>query len=141
MNDFNNAELLAGLLKRADSGEHSRFEYIRSIKAYFAARTARSAVKKLVANFARSEDKLFKEHCTCVMKGDLSAERLLASVEVGNAALFFQEEYEILDSMIQEYHAYLTAGHLFYSLNFGYREFKDLWDHRKPKPENQNTVW
>ena len=60
MNDFNNAELLAGLLKRADSGEHSRFEYIRSIKAYLAARTARNAVKKLVSNFTRSEDKLFK---------------------------------------------------------------------------------
>ena len=141
MNDFNNAELLAGLLKRADSGEHSRFEYIRSIKAYFAARTARNAVKKLVSNFARSEYKLFKEHCAYVAKGDLSADRLLASVTVGNAAGFFQEEYEILDSMIQEYHAYLAAGHLFYSLNFGYREFKDLWDHRKPKPENPNMGW
>ena len=45
MND-NSLEIAEQLIKRAKEGDHSNFEFIRSLEEYFAAKTIKKALKK-----------------------------------------------------------------------------------------------
>ena len=130
MPDDFNTNLISDLLTFAKAGKHHEFQYLRNFRDYLFIKKTGQSLLALVNNLVLSSDKLFSEYCQGVSKGHDAIDKLLAYKELDEFITFYEEEYFIVLDVLQEFEAYMRAGHRLTMLFFGERESKDLWDHR-----------
>lgn len=127
----NNLQLAEQLILRAKNGEYSEFEFICSLEEYFAVRTIRNAVRKVVKSFITSKNKLYKAYIKSIRDGVSNLDVILSISELDQVIKFYENEIWIVSDMIDEYRAYVHSGHIWDTIVGNYRKEKDLVDFRK----------
>ena len=120
------------VVKKALSGKHSDFEFIRTYEACKTARLYKASVKRLSKVFKNLYKKLVKSYAKDIMTDEQKLEMLMSMKQFKICYDYFEKEREIAKDMLSEYHAYLTSGHIFDQLVMnGVRSDDDCVDYRK----------
>ena len=120
------------IMKKALSGKHSDFEFIRTYEACETARLYKTSVKRLSKVFKNLYKKLMKSYAKDIMTDEQKLEMLMSMKQFKICHDYFEKEREIAKDMLSEYHAYLTSGHIFDQLVMnGVRSDDDCVDYRK----------
>ena len=120
------------IMKKALSGKHSDFEFIRTYEACETARLYKISVKRLSKVFKNLYKKLMKSYAKDIMTDEQKLEMLMSMKQFKICHDYFEKEREIAKDMLSEYHAYLTSGHIFDQLVMnGVRSDDDCVDYRK----------
>ena len=120
------------VMKKALSGKHSDFEFIRTYEACETARLYKISVKRLSKVFKNLYKKLMKTYAKDIMTDEQKLEMLMSMKQFKICHDYFEKECEIAKDMLSEYHAYLTSGHIFDQLIMnGIRSDDDCVDYRK----------
>ena len=120
------------VMKKALSGKHSDFEFIRTYEACETARLYKISVKRLSKVFKNLYKKLMKSYAKDIMADEQKLEMLMSMRQFKICHDYFEKECEIAKDMLSEYHAYLTSGHIFDQLIMnGIRSDDDCVDYRK----------
>ena len=120
------------VVKKALSGKHSDFEFIRTYEACETARLYKTSVKRLSKVFKNLYKKLMKSYAKDIMTDEQKLEMLMSMKQFKICYDYFEKEREIAKDMLSEYHAYLTSGHIFDQLVMnGVRSEDDCVDYRK----------
>lgn len=120
------------VVKKALSGKHSDFEFIRTYEACKTARLYKASVKRLSKVFKNLCKKLMKTYAKEIMTDEQKLETLMSMKQFEICRDYFEKEREIAKDMLQEYRAYLTSGHIFDQLVMnGVRSDDDCVDYRK----------
>ena len=120
------------IMKKALSGKHSDFEFIRAYEACETARLYKTSVKRLSKAFKNLYKKLMKSYAKDIMTDEQKLEMLMSMKQFEICHDYFEKECEIAKDMLSEYHAYLTSGHIFDQLVMnGVRSEDDCVDYRK----------
>ena len=120
------------VVKKALSGKHSDFEFIRTYEACKTARLYKASVKRLSKVFKNLYKKLIKSYAKDIMTDEQKLEMLMSMKQFKICYDYFKKEREIAKDMLSEYHAYLTSGHIFDQLVMsGVRSDDDCVDYRK----------
>ena len=120
------------VMKKALSGKHSDFEFIRTYEACETARLYKISVKRLSKVFKNLYKKLMKTYAKDIMTDEQKLEMLMSMKQFKICHDYFEKEREIAKDMLSEYHAYLTSGHIFDQLVMnGVRSDDDCVDYRK----------
>ena len=120
------------VMKKALSGKHSDFEFIRTYEACETARLYKTSVKRLSKVFKNLYKKLMKSYAKDIMTDEQKLEMLMSMKQFKICHDYFEKEHEIAKDMLSEYHAYLTSGHIFDQLVMnGVRSDDDCVDYRK----------
>ena len=120
------------VMKKALSGKHSDFEFIRTYEACETARLYKISVKRLSKVFKNLYKKLMKTYAKDIMTDEQKLEMLMSMKQFKICHDYFEKEREIAKDMLSEYHAYLTSGHIFDQLVMnGVRSDNDCVDYRK----------
>ena len=120
------------IMKKALSGKHSDFEFIRTYEACETARLYKISVKRLSKVFKNLYKKLMKSYAKDIMTDEQKLEMLMSMKQFKICHDYFEKEREIAKDMLSEYHAYLTSGHIFDQLVMnGVRSEDDCVDYRK----------
>ena len=120
------------VVKKALSGKHSDFEFIRTYEACETARLYKISVKRLSKVFKNLYKKLMKSYAKDIMTDEQKLEMLMSMKQFKICHDYFEKEREIAKDMLSEYHAYLTSGHIFDQLVMnGVRSDDDCVDYRK----------
>jgi hypothetical protein len=132
MNNLDDQKLLAELVKRAESGEHTKFEYIRTWKEYKLRKMNVRALKLLVNNLDRSTKSLFKKYCKQVKLGTADTTTLLVRNVLLHTLKFYKIELDTVLDVIYEYEAYLMDNGNFIGqfLLYEIRPISECWDRR-----------
>jgi hypothetical protein len=131
MKDINDQKLLADLVKRAETGEHTKFEFIRDIRTYRSRRLNYRATKMLVRSLRYSTKRLLKEYCKAIPDGTADPMKLLARNVLLKTLKFYELECKIILDMIDEYETYLLYGFNIISHYLGeIRPISELRDYR-----------
>ena len=99
MND-DSLELAEQLIQRAKKGDHSNFEFIRSLEEYAAAKMIKKALKKVVKSFDTPKNNLYRAHVKSVQEGEDELNVILAFSELVQVVNFYNDEIEIVSDMI-----------------------------------------
>ena len=131
MSKLDEQQMLADIVKRADAGEHTKFEYIRSWKEYKQRRMSRTALNMLLESLEHSTRSLLKRYCKAVKKGEADVITLLVREKLLATKSFYERELTMITDMIYEYEAYLMdcnviGQFLFYEI----RPISECWDRR-----------
>ena len=120
------------IMKKALSGKHSDFEFIRTYEDCETARLYKSSVKRLSKVFKNLYKELMKTYAKDIMTDEQKLEMLMSMKQFKICHDYFEKEREIAKDMLSEYHAYLTSGHIFDQLIMnGVRSEDDCVDYRK----------
>ena len=120
------------VMKKALSGKHSDFEFIRTYEACKTARLYKISVKRLSKAFKNLCKELMKSYTKNIMADEQKLEMLMSMKQFKICHDYFEKEREIAKDMLSEYHAYLTSGHIFDQLVMnGVRSDDDCVDYRK----------
>ena len=120
------------VMKKALSGKHSDFEFIRTYEACKTARLYKISVKRLSKAFKNLCKELMKSYTKNIMADEQKLEMLMSMKQFKICHDYFEKECEIAKDMLSEYHAYLTSGHIFDQLVMnGVRSDDDCVDYRK----------
>ena len=120
------------VVKKALSGKHSGFEFIRTYEACETARLYKISVKRLSKVFKNLYKELMKTYAKDIMTDEQKLEMLMSMKQFKICHDYFEKEREIAKDMLSEYHAYLTSGHIFDQLVMnGVRSDDDCVDYRK----------
>ena len=120
------------VMKKALSGKHSAFEFIRTYEACETARLYKTSVKRLSKVFKNLYKELMKNYAKDIMTDEQKLEMLMSMKQFKICHDYFEKEHEIAKDMLSEYHAYLTSGHIFDQLIMnGVRSDDDCVDYRK----------
>ena len=120
------------VMKKALSGKHSDFEFIRTYEACETARLYKTSVKRLSKVFKNLYKELMKNYAKDIMTDEQKLEMLMSMKQFKICHDYFEKEHEIAKDMLSEYHAYLTSGHIFDQLIMnGVRSDDDCVDYRK----------
>ena len=120
------------IMKKALSGKHSDFEFIRTYEACETARLYKISVKRLSKVFKNLYKKLMKTYAKDIMTDEQKLEMLMSMKQFKICHDYFEKEREIAKDMLDEYYAYLTSGHIFDQLIMnGIRSDDDCVDYRK----------
>ena len=120
------------VMKKALSGKHSDFEFIRTYEACKTARLYKISVKRLSKAFKNLYKELMKSYTKNIMADEQKLEMLMSMKQFKICHDYFEKECEIAKDMLSEYHAYLTSGHIFDQLVMnGVRSDDDCVDYRK----------
>ena len=120
------------VVKKALSGQHSDFEFIRAYEDCKTARLYKISVKRLSKVFKNLYKELMKSCTKNIMADEQKLEMLMSMKQFKICHDYFEKECEIAKDMISEYHAYLTSGHIFDQLIMnGVRSDDDCVDYRK----------
>jgi hypothetical protein len=131
MKDTNDQKLLADLVKRAETGEHIKFEFIRDWKMYQSRRISYKATKMLVRSLKYSTKSLFKEYCKAVPNESADATKLLVRNVLLKTTKFYERECDILLDMIDEYETYLLYNfNIIFACLGEIRPISELRDYR-----------
>lgn len=131
MNNTEEQKMLADLVRRAEAGEHTKFEYIRSWKEYKQRKMNCSALDMLIDSLEHSTKLLLKRYCRAVEKGQADVTTLLVRNTLLSTKAFYECELAMVADMISEYDAFLCNGNflsqfLFYEI----RPISECWDRR-----------
>ena len=120
------------VMKKALSGKHSDFEFIRTYEDCKTARLYKISVKRLSKVFKNLYKKLMKSYAKDIMTDEQKLEMLMSMKQFKICHDYFEKEREIAKDMLSEYRAYLTSGHIFDQLLMnGVRSDDDCVDYRK----------
>ena len=120
------------VVKKALSGKHSDFEFIRTYEDCKTARLYKISVKRLSKVFKNLYKKLMKSYAKDIMTDEQKLEMLMSMKQFKICYDYYKKEYELAKDMLSEYHAYLTSGHIFDQLVMnGVRSDDDCVDYRK----------
>ena len=120
------------VMKKALSGKHSDFEFIRTYEACKTARLYKISVKRLSKVFKNLYKELMKNYAKDIMTDEQKLEMLMSMKQFKICHDYFEKEHEIAKDMLSEYHAYLASGHIFDQLVMnGVRSDDDCVDYRK----------
>ena len=120
------------VMKKALSGKHSDFEFIRTYEDCKTARLYKISVKRLSKVFKNLYKKLMKSYAKDIMTDEQKLEMLMSMKQFKICHDYFEKECEIAKDMLSEYRAYLTSGHIFDQLIMnGVRSDDDCVDYRK----------
>ena len=120
------------VMKKALSGKHSDFEFIRTYEDCKTARLYKISVKRLSKVFKNLYKKLMKSYAKDIMTDEQKLEMLMSMKQFKICHDYFEKECEIAKDMLSEYHAYLTSGHIFDQLVMNsVRSEDDCVDYRK----------
>lgn len=123
--------MLADIVRKAESGEHTKFEYIRSWKEYKQRKMNCTALDMLIDSLEHSTRSLLKRYCKAVIKGNADVTTLLVREKLLTTKAFYERELDMITDMIYEYEAYLMdcnflSQFLFYEI----RPISECWDRR-----------
>ena len=120
------------VMKKALSGKHSDFEFIRTYEDCKTARLYKSSVKRLSKVFKNLYKELMKTYAKDIMTDEQKLEMLMSMKQFEICYDYFEKEREIAKDMLSEYRAYLTSGHIFDQLVCNaIRSEDDCVDYRK----------
>ena len=120
------------VMKKALSGKHSDFEFIRTYEDCKTARLYKISVKRLSKVFKNLYKKLMKSYAKDIMTDEQKLEMLMSMKQFKICYDYYKKEYELAKDMLSEYRAYLTSGHIFDQLVMnGVRSDDDCVDYRK----------
>ena len=120
------------IMKKALSGKHSDFEFIRTYEACKTARLYKISVKRLSKVFKNLYKELMKNYAKDIMTDEQKLEMLMSMKQFKICHDYFEKEREIAKDMLSEYYVYLTSGHIFDQLIMnGIRSDDDCVDYRK----------
>ena len=119
-----------GLVSKAISGDHSNFEFIKSWEMLNTVKVYYKGVKKIVKMFDALCDKLLKNYSNSIGTSSQKVSDLMAFAQFDYCKSYYVKEAEIALDMIREYHAYLKAGHMLFTLSGGIRPDEDCVDYR-----------
>ena len=100
------------VMKKALSGKHSDFEFIRTYEACKVARLYKISVKRVSKTFKTLYKKLMKTYAKDIMTDEQKLEMLMSMKQFEICYNYYKKECEIAKDMLDEYHAYLTSGHI-----------------------------
>jgi hypothetical protein len=131
MNNTEEQQMLAEIVKRAEAGEHTKFEYIKSWKEYKQRKMNHSALVMLIESLDYSTESLLKRYCKAVEKGEADVTTLLVREKLLTTKAFYKCELAMIQDMLLEYDAFLWDGNfikqfLFYEI----RPVSECWDRR-----------
>ena len=127
----NELQVAEQLIQRAKKGEHSEFEFIRSIEEYFAARTIKKTLRKVIKSFTTPRNNLYSAYIESIKAGTNNLNVILAFSELEQVIKFYEDEIWIISDMIDEYRVYVHSGHIIDTIIGNYRKEEDLVDFRK----------
>ena len=124
-------QMLADIIRKADAGEHTKFEYIRSWKEYKQRKMNCAALDMLIDSLDHSARSLLKRYCRAVEKGRADVTTLLVRERLLTTKAFYESELTMIADMLSEYDAFLCDGNflsqfLFYEI----RPISECWDRR-----------
>ena len=120
------------LVKKALSGKHSDFEFIRTYETCKVARYYKIGVKRVYKTFKTLYKKLMKTYTKDIMADEQKLEMLMSIKQFEICYRYYEKECEIAKDMLDEYYTYLTNGHMFDQLIMnGVRPDDDCVDYRK----------
>ena len=120
------------VMKKALSGKHSDFEFIRTYEDCKTARLYKISVKRLSKVFKNLYKKLMKSYAKDIMTDEQKLEMLMSMKQFKICYDYYKKEYELAKDMLSEYRAYLTSSHIFDQLIMnGVRSDDDCVDYRK----------
>ena len=120
------------VMKKALSGKHSDFEFIRTYEDCKTARLYKISVKRLSKVFKNLYKELMKTYAKDIMTDEQKLEMLMSMKQFEVCYDYYKKEYELAKDMLDEYYAYLTSGHMFDQLVMnGVRSDDDCVDYRK----------
>ena len=120
------------VMKKALSGKHSDFEFIRTYEDCKTARLYKISVKRLSKVFKNLYKELMKSYTKNIRADEQKLEMLMSMKQFKICHDYFEKECEIAKDMLSEYRAYLTSGHIFDQLIMnGVRSDDDCVDYRK----------
>ena len=120
------------VVKKALSGKHSDFEFIRTYEDCKTALLYKISVKRLSKVFKTLYKKLMKTYAKDIMTDEQKLEMLMSMKQFKICHDYFEKEREIAKDMLSEYRAYLTSGHIFDQLVCNaIRSEDDCVDYRK----------
>ena len=120
------------IMKKALSGKHSDFEFIRTYEMCKAARLYKTSIKTVYKTFKTLYKKLMKTYAKDIMTDEQKLEMLMSMKQFEICYDYYKKEYELAKDMLDEYYAYLTSGHIFDQLIMnGIRSDDDCVDYRK----------
>ena len=120
------------LVKKALSGKQSDFEFIRTYEMCKTARLYKISVKRVSKAFKTLYKKLMKTYAKAIRVDEQKLEMLMSMKQFEICYRYYKKECEIAKDMLDEYHAYLTSGHIFDQLVMnGVRSDDDCVDYRK----------
>ena len=123
-------DIISDLIARAETAEHRQFHLLESWRDYTRAKKLRRAERFLVYSIRQSVNRLFRNYCKSVNKGDSAVLTLIAYCTSKKVLRFYEEELNILSDMITEYEYYLAAGNFIDFIFALPRPADKLWDHR-----------
>lgn len=131
MNNQDQQQVLADLVKKAEAGEHTKFEYIKSWREYRQRKMNNTALDLLIDSLEHSTKLLLKRYCRAVEKGQADIITLLVREKLLATKAFYERELAMIADMISEYKAYLWDNNflsqfLFYEI----RPISECWDRR-----------
>ena len=101
------------VVKKALSGKHSGFEFIRTYEACETARLYKISVKRLSKVFKNLYKELMKTYAKDIMTDEQKLEMLMSMKQFEICYNYYKKEYELAKDMLSEYRAYLSSGHIF----------------------------
>ena len=124
-------QMLADIIRKADAGEHTKFEYIISWKEYKQRKMNCAALDMLIDSLDHSTRSLLKRYCRAVEKGRADVTTLLVRERLLTTKAFYESEFMMIADMLSEYDAFLRDGNflsqfLFYEI----RPISECWDRR-----------
>lgn len=130
MRNIDTQKVLTDVIKRAESGEHTKIEWIRDYKTYRRCKLSLRAVKILISSLEYSAASLLNSYCKEITKGITNFNKLLIRKSLLQTITFYKQEFDILQDMIYEYDAYLMDGNYLMALLGEIRPISELWDRR-----------
>lgn len=120
------------LVKKALKGKQSDFEFIRTYEACKVARYYKISTKRVSKTFKILYKKLMKAYAKDILTGEQKLEMLMSMKQFEICYDYYKKEYELAKDMLDEYHAYLTGGHILDQLVLNsVRSDDDCVDYRK----------
>ena len=106
------------IVERALKNEHSEFILIKNITELKVAKILASATYTTYDSFQKAQKKAYKSYLKYIKQYNISDlfQSLIDYKLLKVCALFYKDEYNIIDSSIQEYYKYLRQGHLIKAL-------------------------
>ena len=127
--EVNLGNLYQKLLERAESGEHTPFEFICNFDEFLAAQNFKKAIQKVARGFQNSSKEAGKLYLKSVKTETPEVALLFSVKKFRNAGEIYQEEIRIADDMLAEYKAYCAVDGNFYKQVFDGAE-RDRCDYR-----------
>lgn len=127
--------LYEALTEKALSGEHTAFEYIKSVSERSVMLQALAGLETVIKLYDVICKDLYKAYCKQILAGDADFNLIYVLRQNIECKVFYEKEYEIAFDMLDEYKAYVRSGHFLDQWLFLHtRETWHLWDHRKENP-------